>query len=548
MQSNTEIKYIDSNGNNCSPLPIIETTITNANNLPLKSGIYRNTSSGFGTISYNNNVYLYNEVKQEVPDISSNGGIIIFQEAYVFMANIMPIIFKRFGYQSPLGTSISWSGWNYSIEGSSIVAGKLGTATKGSPTNPIYLMNGTPYISTSTVGSATQPIYMNDGTFTASSETVGSTRQAVYMNAGTITAADTLVGKSTTGNTVTIDNASVTCGAGAEIFNNYGSNIASGVNSHAEGSGNTASGDCSHAEGNGNTASALHCHAEGRQTEASGDNSHAEGRQTHATGYNAHAEGYQTYASGDYSHAAGNGTTANNYQYVVGKYNKDTTAPTSLSDTTASAGLFIVGIGTGTSDRKNGFRINPAGKVYGTGTYGTSGADYAEYFEWLDGNPDNEDRRGRFVALEGDKIRYVTSNDDYILGVVSADPSVAGDIHSEDWHNRYLKDIFGSKIVEVVEVEETTNEDGKIIPAHTERRWVLNPNYNPDAKYVSREERPEWAAIGIVGKLVVVDDGTCQVNEYCCPSIDGIATASKEKTNYRVMERLDDTHIRIFIR
>lgn len=316
----------------------------------------------------------------------------------------------------------------------------------------------------------------------------------------------------------------------------------------AEGSNTTASGYCAHAEGIETIASSSGSHAEGASTTASGEFSHAEGCGTTALKNCSHAEGYDTTASGAYSHAGGYGTIANQYQYAVGKYNTNTTAPTSLTDTTAAAGIFIVGIGTSDTARSNGFRVNPAGKVYGTGTFGTTGADYAEYFEWLDGNPDNEDRRGHFVTLEGDKIRYATANDDYILGVVSTDPSVAGDMYSEDWHNRYLKDIFGSNIVDVVEVEETTNEYGEIIPAHTERRWVLNPDYDPDLKYVSREERPEWAAIGIVGKLVVVDDGTCQVNSYCYPNTDGIATASQEKTNYRVMERLDDTHIRIFIK
>ena len=350
----------------------------------------------------------------------------------------------------------------------------------------------------------------------------------------------------------------------------------SGVAAHAEGENTTASDYYSHAEGYGTTASATAAHAEGYETDAvqayshaegmnttaSSSASHAEGMNTTASGVASHAEGYGTTASGSYSHAEGYGTTAsgssshaagyatiaNQYQYVVGKYNADTTAPTYISDTTASAGLFIVGIGTSDTSRTNGFRINPAGKVYGTGTFGTSGADYAEYFEWFDGNPNNEDRRGHFVALEGGKIRYATPSDDYILGVVSADPSVAGDIHSESWHDMYLKDVFGSKIVEVVEVAETTDENGEIIPAHIERRWVLNPHYDPNVKYTSREERPEWAAIGIVGKLVVVDDGTCQVNGYCYPNVDGIATASQEKTNYRVMERLDDTHIRIFIK
>jgi hypothetical protein len=297
---------------------------------------------------------------------------------------------------------------------------------------------------------------------------------------------------------------------------------------------NTTVGSCSHTEGEETTASASYSHAEGLMTTASGTSSHAEGQYTKALGL--------------YSHAGGLYTIANDYQYVVGKYNQDTTAPSGISDTTATAGLFIVGIGTSSTKRANGFRVNPAGNVYGTGTYGTTGADYAEYFEWIDGNFNNEDRRGHFVTLDGNKIRYATSEDDYILGIVSAEPAIVGDVQSEMWHDMYLKDIYGNKIVEAVEVAEATNEHGEVIPAHIERRWVLNPEYDPDVKYVTREERPEWDAVGIVGKLVVIDDGTCQVNGYCYPSLDGIATASQEKTAYRVIERLDDTHVKVFIK
>lgn len=311
------------------------------------------------------------------------------------------------------------------------------------------------------------------------------------------------------------------------------SGIAYGDYSHAEGWETIAYKECSHTEGAG-TVTLSEC-------------AHAEGSYCMAWGYASHAEGNYTTASGNYSHAGGHSTIANHYQYVVGKFNISTAGPTSLSDTTTSAGLFIVGIGTRDS-RSNGFRVNPAGNVYGVGSFNTSGADYAEYFEWLDGNPDNEDRRGRFVTLDEDKIRCATIDDDYILGVVSAEPSVVGDVHSEEWHNRYLKDIYGNKIVEVVEVEETTDENGEIIPAYTERRWVLNPDYDPNATYISREERPEWAAVGLMGKLVVIDDGTCQINGYCYPKNDGIATFSKEKTNYRVMKRLDDTHIKVLVK
>lgn len=285
-------------------------------------------------------------------------------------------------------------------------------------------------------------------------------------------------------------------------------------------------------------------------------NSTAAGNYSTAVGYNnaavgnySTAMGYNNEALGEYSYAAGYNTSANDYQYVVGRYNRDTTAPSGVSDTTATAGVFMVGVGISDDEGVNGFRVNPAGKVYAQATLTTgTGADYAEYFEWADGNPNNEDRRGRFVTLDGGKIRYANAEDDYILGIISANPAVLGDAQMEIWHEKYLNDVYGARIEEVVKVEETEDEFGNIVPAHTERRWVLNPDYNPDEEYVSREERIEWDAVGIVGKLVIVDDGTCEVNDYCYPSVDGIATASESKTAYRVMERLDDTHVRVFVK
>ena len=133
-----------------------------------------------------------------------------------------------------------------------------------------------------------------------------------------------VVGKKTTGNIYTIDGVSVTAGEGAEIFNNYYFNIASGnyshaegdyatatgTNSHAEGNSTTASGNTSHAEGYYTTASGQFSHAEGGNTIASNENSHAEGRKTIASGIASHAEGRNAIASGGYSHAESDSTTA----------------------------------------------------------------------------------------------------------------------------------------------------------------------------------------------------------------------------------------------
>jgi len=67
---------------------------------------------------------------------------------------------------------------------------------------------------------------------------------------------------------------------GGEIFNNYDSNTAKGLYSHAEGSLTHADNICTHAEGSGTTASGNYSHAEGFNTTASGEGAHAEGKKT----------------------------------------------------------------------------------------------------------------------------------------------------------------------------------------------------------------------------------------------------------------------------
>ncbi|QZN78945.1 hypothetical protein K5K90_25830 [Paenibacillus sp. DR312] len=43
----------------------------------------------------------------------------------------------------------------------------------------------------------------------------------------------------------------------------------------------------------------------------------------------------------------------------------------------------------------------------------------------------------------------------------------------------------------------------------------MNPQYDPLQTYVSRLERPEWVAVGMMGKHLIRDDGTCRENGYC---------------------------------
>lgn len=326
-----------------------------------------------------------------------------------------------------------------------------------------------------------------------------------------------------------------------------GQNVtASGENSHAEGNGTGASGDNSHAEGIDATASGNNSHAEGNGTTALGDNSHAGGLNTQAKGNCSFAHGKETIANGQVSFAAGYGNQAGAFQAVFGKYGVIKEGAASIDEQSADKSLFVIGYGT-TTTRANAFRVTGAGKCMGAQSFGSSGADYAEFFEWRDGNKKAEDRRGLFVTLDGDKIRLATAADDYIVGVISVNPSVVGDVQSENWHGMYKKDVFGQPLTETVEMPESTDEEtGRVVPAHTFTRYVVNPDYDPDEEYTSREFRKEWACVGLMGKLIVVDDGTCEVNGYCKAADGGKAT--KADTGYRVTKRIDGTHIQILYR
>ena len=331
------------------------------------------------------------------------------------------------------------------------------------------------------------------------------------------------------------------------------STTASGYASHAEGDSTTVNGNSSHAEGlstkvNGNFGS----HAEGLSTTASGGlGSHAEGDHATVSGDSSHAEGSYTTASGYASHAEGSYTTANVFaSHAQGRYNEALAGNRLAYYATADA--MVIGNGTNATDgASNCFRITFDGNVYGLSSYNSYGADYSEFFEWQDENPSAEDRVGHFVTLDGEKIRYANDGD-YVVGITSGNPAVIGDHPSESWEERYLRDVFGRLQYEDVTIPAHDEKDksGKVIrtiPEHTETHFKVNPDYDPakEAEYANREKRPEWATVGMLGKLVVIDDGTCEANGYCKPKN---GTATKSDTGYRVLARLDETHIKVLMK
>jgi autotransporter adhesin len=328
--------------------------------------------------------------------------------------------------------------------------------------------------------------------------------------------------------------------------------IAQGESSHAEGDQTAANGRASHTEGNLTVAGGIFAHAEGQRTVASGDLSHAEGNQTQAIGQNSHAEGalniasgftshaegVNTVASGFFSHTEGQSTDANFLEgvHVMGQFGAANELPYS----------WYLANGTDASTPGLAAKILSNGNVKIDGTVSTPAADYAEMFETVDGLTIDV---GYFVTLDGDgdKIRKANSNDDYILGITSSNPSLLANSGELRWKNKFITDEWGRIQYHEVVIPAVTDQEGKVIvPESTETHPILNPEWDSKKEYIPRLKRPEWVAVGLLGQLLVRDDGTCQPKGYCKPNNEGIATASSE--GYRVMKRTGTNQVLVLVK
>ena len=308
-------------------------------------------------------------------------------------------------------------------------------------------------------------------------------------------------------------------------------------------SGVKSSGACSIAYGQGFTNGCVE--ASGSGSVAIGYHMNNKDGSTYSKGTNSIAIGaYNTTASKSISVAIGNGVlSSSNYQHCICKYNIEDNSETYAH---------IVGNGTSNTERANAYTLDWSGNGTFAGTVSSStGADYAEYFEWKDGNTENEDRVGFIVTLDGDKIVKATSGDD-ILGICSGTAMVLGDSAEWNWSKRFLTDDFGRIIYEDIDVEHEAvlDEEGNVIEeAYVEHihKPKENPNYDSSKPYERRSDRPEWQIVGMMGKLYVRDNGTCEVNGYATVD-NGIAIKSTEKTNMRVMERVTENIVRVLLK
>ena len=163
--------------------------------------------------------------------------------------------------------------------------------------------------------------------------------------------------------------------------------------------------------------------------------------------------------------------------------------------------LFRIRDNTSASTENKRSELNTdTGSAGADANWNSNAFDFAEMFEWFDGNPDNEDRIGYSVALVPDtgKIKIAEAGDTPI-GIVSGTAGFIGDSGFNCWSQMYMTDEWGRPLWDYLYNEDGTPQLNKYGEhARTKR---INPDYDPNTEYVQRRNRPEWATVGLLGKV-----------------------------------------------
>ena len=185
---------------------------------------------------------------------------------------------------------------------------------------------------------------------------------------------------------------------------------------------------------------------------------------------------------------------------------------------------------------------------------------YSEMYEWSELFKYDIVPYGRFVTFDDNdhgKIRLGHTSD-YIIGVTTINTVCTSD-DPEEWQGKYLCNEYGDcflqekdKAVAVNAYDDinempyiATYKDTEVVP-------VVNEQFDKSRIYKKRSDRPEWVRVNLLGKCIVVDDGTCQPGQLCTVGENGIAVPIETPNNwpfvnkFRVIDRLTENTIMIF--
>lgn len=164
------------------------------------------------------------------------------------------------------------------------------------------------------------------------------------------------------------------------------------------------------------------------------------------------------------------------------------------TDTTAGTGFNYLSCQAASGNRT--FKLRGDGYGMADNGWAGGGADYAEYFEKVEGEvlP-----IGATVMLNEDGKVTRCPIGIVPMGVVrpkEGGPAMVGNSADLNWQGKYLRDDFGGPILQRV----ADQKDDEGFPAY---QRVVNPDYNPNRKYIPRRMREEWVVVGLMGQVPI---------------------------------------------
>lgn len=176
--------------------------------------------------------------------------------------------------------------------------------------------------------------------------------------------------------------------------------------------------------------------------------------------------------------------------------------------------------------------ITGEGKFAGPVTGASSFSDFGEYFESLDGAAIPA---GTIVTLEKGKGKIrPAQKGERMKGVISKTAGIMLGQSTYHWQGRYLRDDFGEVLLEKRMVK-IKDDDGNI-REEMQMMPIENPDYQEELSYQSREERPEWNKVGLLGQVRIRVDDTVGEEDHVIAN-GGLATRVDDPAKgYEVME------------
>lgn len=186
---------------------------------------------------------------------------------------------------------------------------------------------------------------------------------------------------------------------------------------------------------------------------------------------------------------------------------------------------------------------------------------YAEMYEWV---KVPHDRFARFVQFSK---RYPDLIEPYhdasaVLAGVSTICALEESDDPKQWKYAYMCTNTGDTLMR----EETLAVGIKCYDQHNEfsyistRPWkhyvkVPADDYDPKRQYVPRTSRNEWVRVSLLGKTIVMDDGTLKPGTFCMPYTgddmqkagSAIEWDGKSPAKFYVLDRMSDNTVIIVL-